>query len=140
MSAASRRLSSVLLTLTCKSSDSDKDMNEDLESSETASTNLGNSMNKSNGSLRNTSQFHIGAYPPRQLPPVDTIYKRNQVRPKSESSVKTMKTEALSVRELNSLNLKELAANLDRCFFVMFLVITVLVNFILLLMLSLGNS
>ena len=62
------------------------------------------------------------------------------MRPKSESSVKTMKTEALSVRELNSLNLKELAANLDRCFFVMFLVITVLVNFILLLMLSLGNS
>ena len=142
MSAASRRISNFLLTLTCKSSESDKDLNEDLESSETASTNLGNTVaiSKSNGSLRNTQPYHIAAYPPRQLPPVDTIYKRNQVRPKSESSVKTMRTEPLSVRELNALTLRELATNLDRFFFIMFLVITLLVNFILLLILALGDT
>ena len=142
MSAASRKVSKFLAMITCKNwSDNEKDiLGEDLESSETTSTNLSNSLDKSNGSLRNRDQWQIHAYPPRPLPPVDTIYKRNQIRPKSESSVKTMRTEALSVRELNAQTLKELADSLDRFFFIMFLVITVLVNFIMLVVLAVGQS
>lgn len=142
MSAASRRVSNFLLSLTCKSTMSDKDsLADDLERSETVSTNITNSVvdNKSNGSLRNTQNWNMAAYPPRQLPPVDTIYKRNQVRPKSESSIKTAKTEALSVRELNAQTLKELADSLDRFFFIMFLIITILVNFIMSLVLTMGE-
>ena len=143
MSTASRRVSNFLLLITCKNlmSDNDRDiLGEDLESSETTSTNLGNSLNKSNGSLRNKDHWQVHAYPTRSLPPVDTIYKRNQIRPKSESSVKTMKTEALSVRELNAQTLKELADSLDRFFFIMFLVISVLVNFIMVVVLAVGQS
>lgn len=143
MSAASKRISNFLLLLACKNlmGDSDKDiLGEELESSETTSTNLTNSMNKSNGSLHTKEHWHAHAFPPRQLPPVDTIYKRNQIRPKSESSVKTMKAEGLSVRELNAQILKELADSLDRLFFIMFLVITLLVNFILIIVLAVGQS
>lgn len=144
MSAASRRVSKFLMLITCKNlmgSDNDKDiLGEDLESSETTSTNLGNSLDKSNGSLRNRELWQTHAYPTRPLPPVDTIYKRNQIRPKSESSVKTMRTDALSVRELNAQTLKELADSLDRFFFIMFLVISVLVNFIMLVVLAVGQS
>ena len=143
MSAASRRVSKFLMLIMCKKlmSDNDKDiLGEDLDSSETTSTNLGNSLDKSNGSLRNREHWQTHAYPTRPLPPVDTIYKRNQIRPKSESSVKTMRTEALSVRELNAQTLRELADSLDRFFFIMFLVISVLVNFIMLLVLAVGQS